>query len=73
MKFDGTRLSFLPLRALFFSEEAMKVNSKLGMIDSSTGFFSDVLLISYKKGLASEASSSDASLWMSPMKSFEYM
>ena len=36
-------------------------------------FFSDVLLMPYKKGLASEGSLSDTSPWMSPMKLFEYM
>lgn len=36
-------------------------------------FFSDILLMPYKKGLASEGSSADSSSWMSPMKLFEYM
>lgn len=36
-------------------------------------FFSDILLMPYKKGLASEGSSADTSPWMSPMKLFEYM
>jgi len=36
-------------------------------------YFSDILLMPYKKGLASEGSSADTSPWMSPMKLFEYM
>ena len=36
-------------------------------------YFSDILLMPYKKGLASEGSLSDTSPWMSPMKLFEYM
>jgi len=36
-------------------------------------FFSDVLLMPYKKGLASEGTLGDTSPWMSPMKLFEYM
>jgi glycosyltransferase involved in cell wall biosynthesis len=36
-------------------------------------FFSDILLMPYKKGLASEGSKADTSPWMSPMKLFEYM
>lgn len=36
-------------------------------------FFSNILLMPYKQGLASEGTLIDTSPWMSPMKLFEYM